>query len=202
MTETPQPKSNDEYDVNSQLTDMRELLLDVVKQQDRNAGKNNGADTEEYLRILRLMRTERHSYETFANNFSSQAESILRKVDEGVQPKLIELEAAAETSLAAIRTAGKKAEGDKKLYLELQKGAQEAVDEMRNAKAELLSAQEDLRTMINATMKRWNEQTQQITAANVEKAAGEAAEKALAAMTEAKLTELVDRRIRAVQSNA
>ena len=55
--------------------------------------------------------------------------------------------------------------------------------------------------MINSTMTKWNEQAQEIKSANVEKYAEEAAAKAVAEMTDAKLTELVDRRIRAVQSN-
>ena len=200
MSETPQSKPDRSLSDEEIAVSWRELddRLSVVE--------NGGGDrnTNEQLRLLRLMRTERHSYEMFANNFSSQAEALLRQVDEVVQPKLIELEGAAETSLAAIRTSEKKARGDKKLYLELQKGAQEAVDEMKNGMAEIKSAQEDLRTMINATMKRWNEQTQEITSANVESAAGAAAKEAFEAMNKEAIKEEVARQIRALgkqQSN-
>lgn len=80
--------------------------------------------------------------------------------------------------------------------------AQEALADVQNAITEQRNAQDDLRTIINSTMKRWNEQAQQIKTTNIEKYAVEAAEKAVAKMTEEKLVEPVERRIRAVQSNA
>lgn len=110
-----------------------------------------------------------------------------------------QIEEAATQTMAAVKQAKQQADGGKKLMLQVQNDAQQTLSELQNKLIEIESAQADLRTMQDSMIQRWNEQSKQISAANVEKSAGEAAEKALAEMTEAKLTELMDRRIRVLQ---
>ena len=181
------------------MDDIRSLLLDVVKRQDRDTGKTAGADVEEYLRILRLMRIERNTYETFGNTLSGQIEVYLREIDEKVKPALIAVEAASENALTDIRLSKKQADGSKKLMMQVANDANQALERLENLTKEISDKQDDLRTMQNSMLKRWNEQTQQITTANVEQAAGKAAADAFKAMNQQAIKDEVARQIRALQ---
>ena len=196
MSETPQAKSEELTlkEVASFSLDLNDRVTKIEK------SGTSGEAVEDQLRAYRLLKLENQSAQNFAAGFFNRAEPLMEKMAAAERTVSQQIEEAATQTMAAVKQAQKQADGGKKLMLQVQNDAQQALAEAQNKLTEIESAQEDLRTMINATMKRWNEQTQQITAANVEKAAGEAAEKALAEMIEAKLTELVDRRIRAVQS--
>ena len=197
MTQSPLPQGDDSS--RQEIDDIKTLLLDVVKRQDRDTGKTAGADVEEYLRILRLMRIERNTYETFGNTLSGQIEVYLREIDERVKPALIAVEAASETALTDIRLSKKQADGSKKLMMQVANDANAALDRLENLTKEISDKQDDLRTMQNSMLKRWNEQTQQITTANVEQAAGKAAADAFKAMNQQAIKDEVARQIRALQ---
>ena len=166
------------------------------------AGAKKDALADEQLRAYRLLRMENESAQNFAAGFFNRAEPLMETMAAAERTVSEQIEEAATQTMAAVKQAQKQADGGKKLMLQVQNDAQQMLAELQNKLTELESLAADLKTMQNTVMSRWNEQSQQITAANVEKAAGEAAEKALAEMTEAKLVELIDRRIRASQTNA
>ena len=178
------------------LVDLADRLTKIEK------SGTNGEAVDEQLRAYRLLRMENESAKNFAAGFFNRAEPLMETLAAAERTVSEQIEEAATQTMAAVKQAKQQADGGKKLMLQVQNDAQQALADVQNKLTEIESAQNDLRTMINATTTRWNEQTQQINAANVEKAAGKAAEKALAEMTDAKLTELVDRRIRASLNNA
>ena len=198
MSETPQTKSEELTlkEVASFSLDLNDRVTKIEK------SGTSGEAVEDQLRAYRLLKLENQSAQNFAAGFFNRAEPLMEKMAAAERTVSQQIEEAATQTMAAVKQAKQQADGGKKLMLQVQNDAQQALAEVQNKLTELESFAADLKTMQNTVMSRWNEQTQQITAANVEKAAGEAAEKALAEMTEAKLTELVDRRIRAVQSNA
>ena len=166
------------------------------------AGAKKDALADEQLRAYRLLRMENESAQNFAAGFFNRAEPLMETMAAAERTVSQQIEEAATQTMAAVQQAKQQADGGKKLMLQVQNDAQQTLAELQNKLTEIESALADLKTMQNTVMSRWNEQTQQITAANVEKAAGAAAKEAVAAITQAQLTELVDRRIRAVQSNA
>ena len=197
MSETPasQPDELTLKEVASVVLDLIDRLTKIEK------SGTSGEAVEEQLRAYRLLKLENQSAQNFASGFFNRAEPLMETMAAAERTVSQQIEEAATQTLAVVKQAKQQADGGKKLMLQVQNDAQQALAEVQNKLTEIESAQEDLRTMINSTMTRWNEQTQQITAANVEKAAGEAAAEEVAKLTQEKLTELVDRRIRVVQKN-
>ena len=198
MSETPQ--------VNAEELSVREIASFALDLNDRLAkiekSGTNGEAVEEQLRAYRLLRMENESAQNFAAGFFNRAEPLMETMAAAEKTVSTQIEDAATQSIAAVKQARQQADGSKKLMLQVQNDAQQVLNKAENKLTEVENAQADLKTMQNRVMNRWNEQTQEITAANVEKAAGVAAEKALAEMTDAKLQEMIDRRIRvAMQSN-
>ena len=175
------------------LVDLADRLTKIEK------SGTSGEAVDEQLRAYRLLRMENESAKNFAEGFFNRSEPLMEKLSAAERTVSKQIEEAATRAMAAVKQAKQQADGGKKLMLQVQNDAQQTLAELQNKLIEIESAQADLRTMQDSMIKRWNEQSQQIKAANVEKSAGDAAEKALAAMTEAKLTELVDRRIRVLQ---
>ena len=198
MSETPQ--------VNAEELSVREIASFALDLNDRLAkiekSGTNGEAVEEQLRAYRLLRMENESAQNFAAGFFNRAEPLMETMAAAEKTVSTQIEDAATQSMAAVKQAKQQADGSKKLMLQVQNDANSSLSDLQNIATEIKSSMDDLRTMQNTVMNRWNEQTQEITAANVEKAAGVAAEKALAEMTDAKLQEMIDRRIRvAMQSN-
>ena len=175
------------------LVDLADRLTKIEK------SGTSGEAVDEQLRAYRLLRMENESAKNFAGGFFNRSEPLMEKLSAAERTVSKQIEEAATQAMAAVKQAKQQADGGKKLMLQVQNDAQQTLAELQNKLIEIESAQADLRTMQDSMIKRWNEQSQQIKAANVEKSAGDAAEKALAAMTEAKLTELVDRRIWVLQ---
>lgn len=197
MSETPQSKSEE-----LTLKEVASVLLDVLDRLTKiEKSGTSGEAVEEQLRAYRLLKMENQSAQNFASGFFNRAEPLMETMAAAEKTVSTQIEEAATQSVSAVNKAKKQADGSKKLMLQVQQDANTALGDLQNLATELKSAQDDLRTMQNTVMTRWNEQTQEITAANVEQAAGAAAEKALAEMTEEKLVELVDRRIRVLKSN-
>jgi len=210
MSETPSqaPAENQQSDaatiadLQQQVSDLKTLVLVMEKDWDRAAAKNrDNVLADEQLRAYRLRKLENQSAQNFASGFFTRAEPLMETMAAAERTVSQQIEEAATQTLAVVQQAKQQADGSKQLMLQVQNDAQQALAEVQNKLTEIESAQADLRTMINSTMTKWNEQSQEIKSANVEKYAEEAAAKAVAEMTDAKLTELVDRRIRAVQSN-
>ena len=210
MSETPSqaPAENQQSDaatiadLQQQVSDLKTLVLVMEKDWDRAAAKNrDNVLADEQLRAYRLLKLENQSAQNFASGFFTRAEPLMETMAAAERTVSQQIEEAATQTLAVVQQAKQQADGSKQLMLQVQNDAQQALAEVQNKLTEIESAQADLRTMINSTMTKWNEQSQEIKSANVEKYAEEAAAKAVAEMTDAKLTELVDRRIRAVQSN-
>ena len=124
------------------------------------------------------------------NKLSGLVESSVQKIKDTVAYALDE-----------IRKAAQQATGDKKLMLKVQDDAQQVLTDAQNKLTELETAQADTRTMQNSTIQRWNEQTKEITTANVERAAGAAAKEAFDAMTKEAIKEEVARQVRIVLGN-
>ena len=175
------------------LVDLADRLTKIEK------SGTNGEAVDEQLRAYRLLRMENESAKNFAEGFFNRSEPLMEKLSAAERTVSEQIEEAATQAMAAVKQAKQQADGGKKLMLQVQNDAQQALADVQNKLIEIKSAQADLRTMQDSMIQRWNEQSKQISAANVEKSAGEAAEKAFAEMTEAKLTELVDRRIRVLQ---
>ena len=175
------------------LVDLADRLTKIEK------SGTSGEAVDEQLRAYRLLRMENESAKNFAGGFFNRSEPLMEKLSAAERTVSKQIEEAATQAMAAVKQAKQQADGGKKLMLQVQNDAQQTLSALQNKLIEIESAQADLRTMQDSMIKRWNEQSQQIKAANVEKSSGDAAEKALAAMTEAKLTELVDRRIRVLQ---
>ena len=158
----------------------------------------SGEAVEDQLRAYRLLKLESESAKNFASGFFNRAEPLMEKMAAAERTVAEKIEETASQTLAVINTAKQQADGGKKLMLQTQNDASETLNKLQNTVTEIQSAQEDLRTMQNAMMKRWNEQTQQITTANVENAAGAAAKEAFEAMNKEAIKEEVARQIRAL----
>ena len=187
---------------NEELTikEIAGVVIDVIDRMAKlEKSGTAGEAVDEQLRAYRLLRMENESAKNFAEGFFNRAEPLMETLAAAERTVSEQIEEAATQTMAAVKQAKQQADGGKKLMLQVQNDAQQTLSELQNKLIEIESAQADLRTMQDSMIQRWNEQSKQISAANVEKSAGEAAEKALAEMTEAKLTELMDRRIRVLQ---
>ena len=197
MSETPSSQADE-----LTLKEVASVVLDVLDRLSKiEKSGTSGEAVEEQLRAYRLLKLENQSAQNFASGFFNRAEPLMETMAAAERTVSQQIEEAATQTLAVVQQAKQQADGGKQLMLQVQNDAQQALAEVQNKLTEIESAQADLRTMINSTMTKWNEQSQEIKSANAEKYAEEAAAKAVAEMTDAKLTELVDRRIRAVQSN-
>ena len=198
MSETPQAKSED-----LTLKEVASVLLDVLDRLTKiEKSGTSGEAVEEQLRAYRLLKMENQSAQNFASGFFNRAEPLMETLAAAEKTVSTEIEEAATQSIAAVKQAKQQADGSKKLMLQVQQDANTSLSDLQNIATEIKSSMDDLRTMQNTVMTRWNEQTQEITAANVERYAETAAAEEFARLTDAKLQEMIDRRIRvALQTN-
>ena len=197
MPETPQSKAEE-----LTLKEVASVLLDVLDRLTKiEKSGTSGEAIEEQLRAYRLLKMENQSAQNFASGFFNRAEPLMETMAAAEKTVSTQIEEAATQSVSAVNKAKKQADGSKKLMLQVQQDANTALGDLQNLATELKSAQDDLRTMQNSVMTRWNEQTQEITTANVENAAGAAAKEAFEAMNKEAIKEEVARQLRALQSN-
>ena len=197
MSETPQAKAEELSlkEVASFALDLNDRLTKIEK------SGTNGAAVEEQLRAYRLLKMENQSAQNFAAGFFNRAEPLMDKLSGLVESSVQKIKDTVAYALDEIRKAAQQATGDKKLMLKVQDDAQQVLNEVQNKLTELETAQADTRTMQNSTIQRWNEQTKQITTANVERAAGAAAKEAFDAMTKEVIKEEVARQVRVALGN-
>lgn len=196
MSDTPQSNAEE-----LSLREIASVLLDVLDRLTKiEKSGTSGEAVEEQLRAYRLLKMENQSAQNFASGFFNRAEPLMETLAAAEKTVSTEIEEAATQSIAAVKQAKQQADGSKKLMLQVQQDANTSLSDLQNIATEIKSSMDDLRTMQNTVMTRWNEQTQEITAANVEKAAGAAAKEAFNALNKEAVKEEVARQIRALQS--
>ena len=184
MSETPQSKSFTDNEIAEAWRDLDDRLLAI---------ENGGGDqnTMEAMRLVRLMRVERHAYETFANNFSAQAETLLKQIDEKLAPAIEAIEEQGSATLSSINKSKKQVDGKFELMRTVLEDLQVLQATIEEKAAELGVSQADLKTMQNTVMTRWNEQTQEIKTANIEQYAAKAAANTVAELTDKRIDERI-----------
>ena len=182
-------------DVATELVDLHDRVTKIEK------SGTGGAAAEEQLRAYRLLKMENQSAQNFSAGFFNRAEPLMDKLSGLFESGVQKIKDTVAYALDEIRSAAKQASSGKKLMLQVSDDAQAVLAEVQNKQLELEGKQDDIGTMQNTVIKRWNEQTQQITTANIEKAAAEAAKEAFDAMTQAAIKEEVARQIRVALSN-
>lgn len=196
MSDTPQSNAEE-----LSLREIASVLLDVLDRLTKiEKSGTSGEAVEEQLRAYRLLKMENQSAQNFASGFFNRAEPLMQTMAAAEKTVSTQIEEAATQSIAAVKQAKQQADGSKKLMLQVQQDANTSLSDLQNIATEIKSSMDDLRTMQNTVMTRWNEQTQEITAANVEKAAGAAAKEAFNALNKEAVKEEVARQIRALQS--
>lgn len=196
MSDTPQSNAEE-----LSLREIASVLLDVLDRLTKiEKSGTSGEAVEEQLRAYRLLKMENQSAQNFASGFFNRAEPLMETLAAAEKTVSTQIEEAATQSIAAVKQAKQQADGSKKLMLQVQQDANTSLSDLQNIATEIKSSMDDLRTMQNTVMTRWNEQTQEITAANVEKAAGAAAKEAFNALNKEAVKEEVARQIRALQS--
>ena len=192
MTQSPQSMSDE-------LT-IKEIAKEVVDLIDRVAKiENNGTSglaVEEQLRAYRLLKMENASAQNFAAGFFNRAEPLMDKLSAAEMTVAQKVDEATTQAMAVIESGKSAANGAKNLTVKVAQDAQQTLEELKVTIQELQTAQADLKTMQNTVMTRWNEQTQEIKTANIERYAEEAAAAQFANLTDEKLKEMIDQRIR------
>ena len=198
MSEIPQ--------ANAEELSVKEIASFALELNDRvskiEKSGTSGEAVEEQLRAYRLLKMENQSAQNFAAGFFNRAEPLMDKLSDAEKTVAEKVDEATSQAMAVIESGKSAATGAKNLTVKVAQDAQKTLAELGATIQELQTAQSDLKTMQNTVMNRWNEQTQEIKTANVEKYAETAAAEQFAKLTDEKLQEMIDRRIRVVlQSN-